>query len=143
MRRSLVIVAAMICASCSSGLNRPVEEVTAQAGADSVQHVKIVAHSYYFSPNRVVVKAGMPVELTIKNSAFGVPHNLTCFEKPAGIELSEDLGMFRGEKKQIGTTLRCAANVTHKRSIAWCRRANTRPRMVALAVTCRNGVPRT
>ena len=99
MRRSLVIVAAMICASCSSGLNRPVEEVTAQAGADSVQHVKIVAHSYYFSPNRVVVKAGKPVELTIKNVAFGVPHNLTCFEKDAGLELSEDLSMFRGQKR--------------------------------------------
>ena len=98
-KRSLVIGMAVFCLGCSSGLKRPVEEVTAKAGSDGVQHVKITAHSYYFSPNRVVVKAGMPVELTIKNSAFGVPHNLTCFEKPAGIELSEDLGMFRGEKK--------------------------------------------
>ena len=106
MRRPLVVAAALILAGCgSSGLNRPVEEVTSQPGADGVQHVKIVAHSFYFTPNRVVVKAGAPVELTIKNVAFGVPHNLTCFEKSAGLELSEDLGMFRGQKRVRFTPL--------------------------------------
>jgi plastocyanin len=99
MRRTLALALAVIVAGCTSGLKRPVEEITAQAGADGVQHVRIVAHSYYFSPNRVIVKSGVPVELTIKNSAFGVPHNLTCFEQDAGIELSADLGMFRGQKE--------------------------------------------
>lgn len=99
MRRTLAIALAIAAAGCSSGLNRPVQEVTAQPGSDGVQHVKVTAHSYYFTPNRVVVKAGSPVELTIKNVAFGVPHNLTCFEKSAGLELSEDLGMFRGQKR--------------------------------------------
>lgn len=99
MRRALALVLAVFSAGCASGLKRPVEEVTAQAGTDGVQHVRVVAHTYYFSPNRIVVKAGVPVELTIKNSAFGVPHNLTCFQKGAGIELSEDLGMFRGQKR--------------------------------------------
>jgi plastocyanin len=28
-----------------------------------------------------------------------VPHNLTCFEKDAGIEVSENLGMLFGRKK--------------------------------------------
>jgi len=98
MKKTLALAIAVTVAGCTSGLKRPVEEVTAQAGTDGVQHVRIVAHSYYFSPNRVIVKAGVPVELTIKNSAFGVPHNLTCFEQDAGIELSEDLGMFRGQK---------------------------------------------
>ena len=99
MRRTLAIALVVIAAGCSSGLNRPVEEVTARSGADGVQHVRIVAHTYYFSPNRVVLKAGVPAELTIKNGAFGVPHNLTCFEKGAGIELSEDLGMFHGQRR--------------------------------------------
>jgi len=99
MRRTLALALALLAAGCTSGLKRPVEEVTARAGADGVQHVRIVAHTYYFTPNRVVVKAGSPVELTIKNSAFGVPHNLTCFQKDAGIELSENLGMFRGQKR--------------------------------------------
>lgn len=83
---------------CSSGNNRPVQEVTARADADGVQRVRVVAHTYWFEPNRIVVKAGVPVELTIKNNAVFVPHNLTCFEKDAGIEVSENLGMFRGQK---------------------------------------------
>ncbi len=98
MRRGLALGLALLTAGCTSGLKRPVEEVTAHAGTDGVQHVRIVAHTYYFAPNRVVVKAGSPVELTIKNAAFGVPHNLTCFQKDTGIELSENLGMFRGQK---------------------------------------------
>src|SRR5437867_1701211 len=85
-------------AGCSSGLGRPVQEVTARTDADGVQRVRVVAHSYWFQPNRIVVKAGKPVEITVKNAAFLVPHNLSCFDKDAGIELSENLGMFRGQK---------------------------------------------
>ena len=94
---SAALLAALM--GCSSGLHRPVQEVTARPGADGVQHVRIVAHSFWFEPNRVVVKAGVPVEITVKNAAFGVPHNLTCFDRGAGIELSENLGMFRGQKR--------------------------------------------
>jgi len=93
---SAIVVALL--AGCSSGLHRPVQEVTARRDADGVQRVRVVAHSYWFEPNRIVVKAGVPVELTIKNAAFGVPHNLTCFDQDAGIELSENLGLFRGRK---------------------------------------------
>jgi len=75
-----------------------VKEVTATVSADSVQHVRVVAHSYWFEPNRVVVKAGVPVELTIKNAAFMVPHNFTCTEPEADVIVSKDLGMFRGSK---------------------------------------------
>lgn len=99
MRTLASAVALLILAGCSSsGLGRPVHEVTAKPDADGVQRVRIEAHSYYFEPNRIVVKAGKPVELTIKNDAFGVPHNLTCFDKDAAIELSENLNMFRGQK---------------------------------------------
>ena len=99
MKRSgVVLLLVSLLAGCSSGLDRPVKEVTAKASADGVQRVRVVAHSYWFEPNRVVVKAGVPVELTVKSAAFGVPHNLTCFDKDAGIELSENLGMFRGQK---------------------------------------------
>ena len=97
-RSSVLLVLVSLLAGCSSGLNRPVKEVTAKAGSDGVQRVRVVAHSYWFEPNRIVVKAGSPVELMVKNAAFGVPHNLTCFDKDAGIELSENLGLFRGQK---------------------------------------------
>jgi len=99
MRFATAVALGLLLTGCTAGLKRPVEELTAKPGADGIQHVRIVAHSFYFSPNRVVLKAGSPVELTIKNAAFGVPHNLTCFDKEAGIELSESLGMFRGQKR--------------------------------------------
>ena len=88
----------LVLGGCSSGLQRPVREVTARADADGVQRVRVVAHSYWFEPNRVVVRAGAPVELTVKNAAFMVPHNLTCEAADAGIEVSLDLGMTRGTK---------------------------------------------
>ena len=90
----LVIVAL---AGCSSGLKKPVHEVTAVM-TDSVQHVTIKTHTYWFDPNRVVLKVGKEVELKVKNGSMIVPHNLTCFEKDAGIEVSADVGMFWGGK---------------------------------------------
>ncbi len=92
------LVLALVLAGCSSGLKRPVQEVTAQPDAQGVQRVRVVAHTYWFEPNRIVVKAGAPVELTIHNGAFLVPHNFTCNAADAGVEVSEDLGMFHGTK---------------------------------------------
>ena len=91
----ILVLAAL--AGCTSGLKKPVHEVTAVA-SDSVQHVTIKAHTYWFDPNRVVLKAGKEVELKVKNGSMIVPHNLTCFEKDAGIEVSADVGMFWGGK---------------------------------------------
>jgi plastocyanin len=78
---------------CSSGVGRPVQEVHAVAGPDGVQRVEVVAHSYWFEPNRIVVKANLPVELRVKNGGPFVPHNLSCRAPEAGIEVHEDLGL--------------------------------------------------
>jgi len=99
VRRTVTVSLLLLAlAGCSSGVKRPVQEVTARADADGVQRVRVIAHSYWFEPNRVVVKAGAPVELTVKNAALFVPHNLTCEAADAGIEVSLDLGMLRGTK---------------------------------------------
>jgi plastocyanin len=89
----------LILASCSSGLNRPVQEVTATTGTDQVQRVTITTHSFYFEPNRIVVKKGLPVELTVKNGAMFVPHDFSCGAKEAGIEVDAPVGMFHGSKQ--------------------------------------------
>jgi plastocyanin len=98
--RALAVAAVCLAlAGCSSGLKRPVREVTAVTGADSVQHVRVVAHSFWFDPNRIVVKAGIPVELTFKNDAFMVPHNFTCTAPEADVTVSQDVGLLLGSKK--------------------------------------------
>ena len=85
-------------AGCASGLHRPVSEVTATVGSDQVQRVRINTHSFYFEPNRIVVKRGVPVELTVKNGALFVPHNFSCHAQQAGIEADAGVGMFGGAK---------------------------------------------
>jgi len=92
------MVAAIVLGGCTSGIGRPVSEVTAKADADGVQRVKVVAHSFYFEPNRIVVKAGRPVELTVKNSAIFIPHNFSCVAGQAGVDIHQGVGMFREQE---------------------------------------------
>jgi len=93
------IAGSVLLAGCASGLEKPVHEVTATTGTDQVQRVTVTAHSFWFDPNRVVVKRGLPVELTLKNGGLFVPHGFDCMGKDAGIELHIGAGMFRGSNQ--------------------------------------------
>lgn len=92
------IALVVLVAGCSSGFNRPVREVTATVGADHVQHVRVTTHSFWFEPNRIVVRKDVPVELTVKNGAFLVPHSFTCMGKDAGVDVDAMNGMFLGSR---------------------------------------------
>src|SRR5439155_26258588 len=59
----LVLLALLLISACTSGLKRPVNEVTAKTDPQGVQRVTLETHSFYFEPNRIVVKANIPVEL--------------------------------------------------------------------------------
>ncbi len=100
MKRLIFAMAGVaLLAGCASGLNRPTREVTATTGSDQVQRVTVTTHSFWFDPNRIVVKRGVPVELLLKNGALFVPHDFSCDAKAAGIEVDARLGMFHGSKK--------------------------------------------
>ena len=97
--KRFAVAALIVVAGCTSGLDRPVHEVTATTGTDQVQHVTVTAHSFYFDPNRVVVKRGVPVEMKIKNAAWFVPHNLTSnVDSTKSIAIDAGLGMLHGSK---------------------------------------------
>jgi uncharacterized cupredoxin-like copper-binding protein len=85
-------------AGCSSGFRHPVHEVTARTGTDNFQRVQVTTHTFWFDPNRIVVRRGIPVELTLKNGAFMVPHDFSCDASDAGIDIDQRLGMFHGSK---------------------------------------------
>jgi uncharacterized cupredoxin-like copper-binding protein len=91
----LLPLAAMLVAlaGCSSGLDRPVHEVHVVPDANGVQRVEVSTHAFYFEPNRIVVKANVPVELHIKNKTPFIPHNFSCIAPQAGIQIDEGLGM--------------------------------------------------
>jgi len=93
---ALVLLALPGCGT--SGAKLPVTEVTASADSSGVQTVTIEAHSYYFKPNRVVVQAGKPVDLTIEFKSFFTPHNLTCAHEDAGIQIDKSAGFMSFKK---------------------------------------------
>lgn len=98
MRIGLLVFSVLLVSGCTSGLKRPVHEVTASIDAQGIQQVKLDTRSFYFEPNRVVVKANKEVELRIHNGAFLVPHNFTLRDPDAGLDVETDLGMFGGSK---------------------------------------------
>jgi plastocyanin len=60
--------------------------------ADGVQRIRIVAGSYFFKPNHMVVKVNVPVELTASRESGITPHDLVIRSDEAGLAVKEDLG---------------------------------------------------
>lgn len=89
----------IVAAGCTSGIKRPVREVTATMDADQVQRVTVRTHSFWFDPNRIVVKRGIPVEIMVKNGALFVPHDFSCTAGEAGVDVDARVGMFLGSNR--------------------------------------------
>jgi len=82
----------LLLAGCTSGLNRPVVSAAPEPDSLGVQRVVVSMHSYYFEPNRIVVRAGRPVELVLKNRARLVPHNFTVADSTLALSERAWLG---------------------------------------------------
>jgi len=63
----------------------------ATVNAEGVQVVEIVAGSYYFDPDRIIVKVNVPVEVRVRKKAGMVPHDITIDAADAGVRVNEDL----------------------------------------------------
>ncbi len=63
----------------------------ATTSTDGVQRIEILGGDYFFDPDHIIVKANVPVEITIKKDSRIVPHNITIEAPDAGIEVSESL----------------------------------------------------
>ncbi|MGO9612749.1 MAG: cupredoxin domain-containing protein [Dissulfurispiraceae bacterium] len=58
---------------------------------DGVQRVTVLAGEYFFKPNHIVVKAAVPVEITIKKEPSVAPHDFVIKVPEAGIDILESL----------------------------------------------------
>lgn len=67
------------------------EENALVAETNGVQRIELTAGSYFFKPEHIIVKAGVPVELAIRNESRLVPHNFVMKSPEAGMEFSEKL----------------------------------------------------
>lgn len=60
--------------------------------SDGVQHVAIVGGSYFFQPGHIIVKAGVPVELSLRVERGIVPHSFVLKLPPDQVALDTRLG---------------------------------------------------
>jgi plastocyanin len=60
-------------------------------GVDGVQRATVEADSYSFTPSHLVVKAGVPVELTFKSLTIFVPHNVVLDDPRLGVSIREEV----------------------------------------------------
>ena len=90
--RRLIALLLLISGCGTSGAGRPVSSVTAKPNDKGVQVVEVKMHSYYFDPNRIVVKAGQPVDLVLKNKTKFYPHNFTIADSALSMSESAWLG---------------------------------------------------
>lgn len=67
------------------------EQYQAEISSDGIQKVQIKATSYSFAPKHIIVKASVPVEISVKKEGGLVPHNITLNAPEAGIDFSESL----------------------------------------------------
>jgi plastocyanin len=65
--------------------------VHSEMAADGVQRLQITLDSYKFTPAHIVVEAGMPVEITLKNEAVFAPHNFRIDAPDEALNISQDL----------------------------------------------------
>ena len=63
----------------------------ASPAADGVQRVSIEGGAYFFDPNRVIVKSGVPVELTVSVGPGVIPHSFVIQAPEAGMVVDEAL----------------------------------------------------
>jgi plastocyanin len=58
---------------------------------DGIQRTVVEADSYEFSPRHLVVRAGKPVELTVKSVTILVPHNFLIDDPKSGLAIREEV----------------------------------------------------
>ncbi len=89
MRSGFLSLLGVLVASVAPAQDQP---AAVKPDADGVQRIRIVSGSYFFKPDRIVVKANVPVELLASRESGVTPHNLVIRAQEAGVMVEEDLG---------------------------------------------------
>jgi plastocyanin domain-containing protein len=91
LKFSIIIMAVLlIYFTDSSGIE--LKEFTASIGKDGLQRVDMLAGSYFFNPNYIIVKVNVPVEMKIRKESGITPHNFVLMYPDSGMNIHADLG---------------------------------------------------
>ncbi|PRG02482.1 quinol oxidase [Burkholderia ambifaria] len=85
------VMAAVVAAGAGLARAQGDAPVRVPVDADGVQRVTIVGGSYFFRPNHVIVRAHVPVELTVSAEPGHVPHSFEIDVPQAGIAVHTEL----------------------------------------------------
>ncbi len=67
------------------------KEFTAKVDPDGVQRVEVLAGSYFFDPNYIIVKVNVPVEMKVTMESGIIPHDIVMNAPEAGMDFKLDL----------------------------------------------------
>ena len=59
--------------------------------SDSTQVITLTLGDYHFTPDRIEVTAGQPVQLTLTNTDTITPHNFIMQDEAAGLDIDIDV----------------------------------------------------
>lgn len=90
MKKIFVAAAVLVGLFTSAALGAK-EVYKAAIDGDGVQRVDILAGSYYFKPDYIVVKVNVPVELKVRKESGITPHDIEIKAPEAGIDFKEAL----------------------------------------------------
>ncbi|EAR23059.1 hypothetical protein NB231_14603 [Nitrococcus mobilis Nb-231] len=79
---------------CATAPPERFSQVTrASVGEQRIQRVSLVASNYWFRPERIIVKAGVPVELSVRKEPGIIPHSFVIHAPEAGINVNVELNI--------------------------------------------------
>jgi plastocyanin len=88
---SLLLILSLLPSVCLAEEKEEKNVFEATVDEDGVQRVEVVAGSYYFNPDHIIVKKGIPVELKVRKEPGLVPHNLVINGKEEVQRVKESL----------------------------------------------------
>ena len=86
-----LVIVGLLSLCFTNSVNAQKKVFHATTSTDGVQRIEILGGDYFYDPDHIIVKANVPVEITIKKDSRIVPHNITIEAPEAGIEVSESL----------------------------------------------------
>ena len=67
------------------------ELLVLETSPDGIQRADITADSYSYTPDQLIVKINVPVELTIRNKTWIVPHTFVLKDSDSGLVIHQDI----------------------------------------------------
>jgi len=62
-----------------------------ELAADGVQRAEVIADSYSYTPDYLIVKPNIPVELSLQSKTWLVPHTFVLKDAEAGLDIKQDI----------------------------------------------------